>query len=683
MEAGVTTATKRLRRAGVAGFATIATVGGLVLTTGGTALAFQGAGATSGGATLTAGSSVVVYPGVANQALSNITLTLPDGVTTAGNGWNAGDFITFQVNNQSDAELCATASNANASASLAKPTVTATTGASSTAFTGFTVTQKSGSNCSANDQFVLTLTSGAPSDTATTTFTISGLSLSLGTNFPTAPTAVHIGATASNGVPFGTVGTGTASANISVATTGTVSVTAGTSVGATAGTATTLTIPSITVKDVVGGSIATNVNFNLPGTLVWKTAGSLSAPSGVVLGAATGTGTATLTYPISSGTVGAGGTFVLSGAQVTTGTGDTGSQAVTVKSGATTLGSAVQVAFLGGATRIGGADRYATAALIYSQKYGAANTAVIASGANFPDALSATVLAAAKSTGVLLTDPNTLSSSTKQALITGTGPVATVYIVGGPAAVSDNVFNQIAALKNSGGNAINVIRVFGADRYATNAAVDLQAGVTGSLGGGSAIVATGQNFADALAVGPAVYATGWPLILTPTADLNATAKSTISALGISNAVIVGGPKAVSATAEASLKTAGVTVTNRIAGDTRTQTAAEIAKWELTGTGATFAESGYNGNKGLGFSGTTVNIARGDTYPDALAAGAWLGNSAVTQVLLLTDSPTALGAGIPAVLNGANGKYSTTNVNAIGLAAALSTPVVTAAVGAIS
>jgi len=679
----VTTATRRLRRASIAGLATIATTGVTVLASGGTALAFQ-SGATSGGATLTPGASKVVFPGVASQALSNVTLTLPDGVGgTAGNGWSAGDFITFQVNNQSDAELCNTAGNANATASLAKPTVTATTGASSTSFTGFTVAQASGPNCSGNDRFVLTLTSGAPSDTSTTTFTISGLSLSLGSNFPTAPTAVHIGATASNGAPFGTVGTGTASANIAVATTGSVSVTGGTSVGATAGTATTLTIGNITVKDVVGGSIATNVNFNLPAGDTWKTAGTLSAPSGVVLGSATGTGTATLTYPILSGTVGAGGTFVLSGAQITTGAANTGAQDVTVKTVATTLGSAVQVAFLGGQTRIGGADRYATAALIYGQEYGAATSAVIASGANFPDALSATVLAKAKSTGVLLTDPNTLSNATKQALITGTGPVATVYIVGGPAAVSDNVFNQISALKNSAGNAINVIRVFGADRYATNAAVDLQAGVNGAIGNGTAIIATGQNFADALAVGPAVYETGWPLVLTPTADLNATAKSTISALGISSAIIVGGPNAVSATAEASLKTAGVTVTNRLAGADRTQTAAEIAKWELTGTGTNFAETGYSGNNGRGFDGSVLHIARGDNYPDALASGAWLGNGGVMQPLALTQSPTVLGNGIPSLLSGAVANYGTDTINAIGLASAVSTSVVTAAVGSIS
>jgi putative cell wall-binding protein len=632
-----------------------------MLTTGGTAFAAELAGAAASSANPT------VYPGSSANAAGDLTLSM-------ANVRSIGDTLTVQLA-AAGAPGCATTGGAVGFAGT--PTVAVsgpfTAALGSTAGTDtddvkptFTVaTQSSAGACTVagvKDQLVITLTNSAANAGDFYTFTVSGQKIDVGSK-------VGAGAITetSNAHPA------------TIATVSTTKLTVASSLGATDGA--TVTVPTITATDVTGGQIAADVTFTLPAGDVWASKGTLTAPSGVTVDSGT-IATNVLTYAITAGTVGANGTFTLSGATATL----NGSGAHTVDvstNGGTAFGSTLQVAFVAAPTRIGGADRYATAALIYSQKYSAATSAVIASGANFPDALSAPALARAKSTGVLLTDPNNLSGATKQALITGTGPVSTVYIVGGPAAVSDNVFNQSGALKNSSGNAINVIRVFGADRYATNAAVDLQAGVTGTIGGGSAIVATGEGFADALAVGPAIYATGWPLILTPTADLNATAKSTIAALGITNAVIVGGPKAVSATAEASLKTAGVTVTNRLAGDTRTLTAAEIAKWELTGTGATFAESGYNGNAGLGFSGATVNIARGDTYPDALASGAWLGNATVKEVLLLTDSPTALGAGIPALLAGANGTYGTTNVNAIGLAGALSTPTVTAAVGSIS
>jgi len=657
----VTTATRRLRRAGVAGLATIATVGGVIVGTGGTAFAAELAGAVS-----VSGTAPTLYPSTTSNAVPDLNVSI-------ANARSINDTVTVQLG--APGQDCATTgaavsfvgtpsvavsgpftaalgSTAGTNAADVKPTFTAATASSTTTC----------ATAGVKDQLVITLTnSGGAGDFYT--FTVSGQKISVGSKI--------------------TAGNVTETSNAHAATIATVSTTkvTGSSVGATDGA--TINVGTITATDVVGGQITTNVKFTLSGgTDVWATKGTLAAPSGVTVDSGTIAGNV-LTYVISAGTVPANGTFTLSGATATVN--GAGSHTVQVSSNGVNFGSAVQVAFVAAPTRIGGADRYATAALIYGQKYSAATSAVIASGANFPDALSATALARAKATGVMLTDPNTLSGATKQALITGTGPVQTVYIVGGPAAVSDNVFNQIAALKNSAGNAINVIRVFGADRYATNAAVDLQAGVNGTIGGGSAIVATGENFADALAVGPAIYATGWPLILTPSADLNATAKSTISALGITNAVIVGGTKAVSATAEASLKTAGVTVTNRLAGADRTLTATEIAKWELSGVApaAVFAEAGYPGTQGLGFDGGTVNIARGDTYPDALASGAWLGNATVKQVLLLTNSPTSLGSGIPALLAGSVLAYGTSNVNAIGLASALSTPTVTAAVGAIS
>ena len=136
---------------------------------------------------------------------------------------------------------------------------------------------------------------------------------------------------------------------------------------------------------------------------------------------------------------------------------------------------------------------------------GTNNVAVIASGANYPDALSANYLAAGLNGGagtrVLLTDPNVLPQPTSQALITG--GIKTVYIVGGTAAVSANVSNAIAAMHVGNNNAnafINVIRVAGADRYATNNQVDLFNGA--AVGVNTAIVAVGSNFADALSVAP-------------------------------------------------------------------------------------------------------------------------------------------------------------------------------------
>lgn len=702
----MTTATRRLRRASIAGLATFATAA-VVVATAGSAVAFPASGAGGGGSIAQTG-QVTVYPGVASQALNNVTLTLAD---KSGAGWASGDFLTLQLVNGAvvaSPELCSTSTNVNATASLATipaADVTALSGGA-TAFTGFSIAQTSGANCSAKDNIVLTFTAGAPADTNNTVFTITGLSLSLGTNFPTAPAVVNLVATASNGAPFGTVNAGTATATthtaapLDLATVGNVSVTGGTVVGVTSGAA-NVTVGPIVTTDVTGGHLTTNISYTLTGSGdLWATAGTLSLPSGLVLGTAATAGGAVLTFTF-TGTATAGQAITLTGATVNFAAA-AGAHTVGVRSNSVLFGSP-QIAFLGAQNRVGGADRYGTAALIFNEAFSTvtattagitpaflaphvATSVVVTSGTNYPDALSSAYLAASLGTGILLTDPNLLPSATQQVLING--HINTVYIVGGTAAVSSNVQNAIAALKNPATSAnLNVIRIAGADRYATNQAADLNSGVVGS-GSQTAVLATGTNFADALAASPAIAAKHYPLILTTPNALSASAAATITALGVKNIVILGGTSAVSAAVETSVKALpGVTVLQRLAGADRTQTAQQIALWETQGVPA----GSYTALLPLGFFwGATVNvdITNGANFPDALAAGPALATAGTLtagvptgEPLLLTASPTVLGAGIPAFLGGSAAHVNT--VSAVGLASAVSPSVLASAAGSIS
>jgi ell wall binding domain 2 (CWB2) len=340
--------------------------------------------------------------------------------------------------------------------------------------------------------------------------------------------------------------------------------------------------------------------------------------------------------------------------------------------------------------RTGGTDRYATAGQLFTQNSfvgGGAHVAVIASGANYPDALSANYLAAGLNAGVgtrvLLTDPNVLPQPTQQALITS--GITTVYIVGGPAAVSTNVSNAIAAMHVSNNNAnafINVIRVAGADRYATNNQVDL---FNGASAVNTAIVAVGSNFADALAAAPVIVTKKFPLVLTDGGTLSAAATSTLVNLGIRNVLIVGGTSAVSAAVEASIKALGITIAYRIAGADRTLTASSIATYETTGTGtaAFAATSAYAALNGLGLNIAQVYVARGDGFADALAAGTvagGVGGSAIGAILL-TGDPNTLGAGIPGYLGGKAANVTTLTV--LGLTSAVSVATANAAVASLS
>jgi putative cell wall-binding protein len=92
----------------------------------------------------------------------------------------------------------------------------------------------------------------------------------------------------------------------------------------------------------------------------------------------------------------------------------------------------------GGATRIAGADRYATAAAIAGAAFpGGAPTAYLASGEAFPDALSAGPAAAVRGGPVLLAKANQLPTATGREL--DRLRISRLVVVGGPSVVSDAV----------------------------------------------------------------------------------------------------------------------------------------------------------------------------------------------------------------------------------------------------
>ena len=420
----MTTATRRLRRASVAGLATIATAAAVVGSAG------VASANITGGTMQTVSSQTTTFPGKTGQALSNVTFTIPDA---SGAGWSAGDFITFDLATTAvpTATVCNTTANALQTASLsAKPGVAGLDGGS-TAFTGFTVTQGSSANCTAQDSFTVSFTAGAPSDTNNTVFTISGLAVSLGAAVPTGnlflSSAVNglSAPLAPTGELVGTIG----SASLSTSSTG---VAAG---------ATAVAIKPVVLTDVVGGKFGGSISFHASGTDTFTTVGTLTTPTGVTVTNTPAAG-AVVTFNVSAAGP-AGGVYTLTGAQLTV-NGPAGAHLVTVSTTGTYAGPALtaQYAFVGATTREGGADRYGTAALLFNNEFGAgvvapqtpATIAVVASGANYPDALSANYLAGINGTGVLLTDPNILPSSTQQIL--SNGKIATVYIVGGTAAIS-------------------------------------------------------------------------------------------------------------------------------------------------------------------------------------------------------------------------------------------------------
>ncbi|MGV3734095.1 MAG: cell wall-binding repeat-containing protein [Microcella sp.] len=177
------------------------------------------------------------------------------------------------------------------------------------------------------------------------------------------------------------------------------------------------------------------------------------------------------------------------------------------------------------ATRLAGADRYTTSALISQYGFPGVPTAsdppagggvpvvYLANGATFPDALSAGP-AAALEDGPLLLTPSTSLPAAITAELDRLNP-AEIVIVGGASVVSPAVAAAAAAYTTG-----PVTRLGGANRYETSRKIAERMLDRGLAPGSNLWVATGSNFPDALSAGAAAASQGVPILL-----VNGTASS--------------------------------------------------------------------------------------------------------------------------------------------------------------
>ena len=175
-------------------------------------------------------------------------------------------------------------------------------------------------------------------------------------------------------------------------------------------------------------------------------------------------------------------------------------------------------------TRIAGSNRYQTAERVAAETIRVLNAsgtyngdAFIATGANFPDALGASPVAASQGMPVFLADP-------ARSTVSLPGSVKRVWITGGTAVVSQGVENS---LKSKLGTA-SVKRLAGGDRFATAAAV-ARFGVSRGMQWDGVGITTGMNFPDALAAGPVLGSKNTVMLLTDSNSVPAPTRSALSA----------------------------------------------------------------------------------------------------------------------------------------------------------
>jgi|GEM_PF-2234734 len=259
---------------------------------------------------------------------------------------------------------------------------------------------------------------------------------------------------------------------------------------------------------------------------------------------------------------------------------------------------------------VAGATRYDTAIEASKRAYpDGASTVVIATGANWPDALGGAALAGQVDGPLLLTTPGALPSAVLSEI--GRLKATDAYILGGIGAVSAAVQAELET-RLSG----DVTRLAGADRYGTaNKVADEVIGLAEQdVGGfsGKAYVATGANFPDALGASPLAASAGTPILLAAP-DAMPYLPDAVDA-----AVLLGGTGAVTAKTENGVETAlGAGAVTRVGGADRYETAAKVADFGVT--------------SGMHWDG--VGVATGAAFPDALSGGAMLGS--FDSVLLLT------------------------------------------------
>ncbi len=293
-------------------------------------------------------------------------------------------------------------------------------------------------------------------------------------------------------------------------------------------------------------------------------------------------------------------------------------------------------------TRLSGATRYGTMQSIVAQSWkdGSASTIIVASGAAFPDALSASALSGAYNAPVILTDPVTLSPEAEAEIARVSNGSAKVYIIGGPVAVSADVENSIATTNG----VAETSRIAGANRIETG----LKVYETGKASwGDTAIVVSVDGFADALSIGAFASYDKAPIFGATGGAINDAEVQAIKDGGFNKIVVVGGDASVNFEALKAQLGDGVQYT-RLAGQTRYDTSAEVVAWETsttpTGDEATFAPA-----TPLSYDGMAV--ASGVNFPDALASVNLLGQSG--SALLLLDGTDASKAAIDSVI-GTNG-----------------------------
>ena len=263
-------------------------------------------------------------------------------------------------------------------------------------------------------------------------------------------------------------------------------------------------------------------------------------------------------------------------------------------------------------SRIGGADRWETSALISKETFATGvDVAYLASGVDYPDALAGGAVACHRGAPVLLTKADSIPAAVA-AELDRLNPKS-IVILGGESAVAASLVAVADAYTDG-----SVTRIAGENGYATAGAL---AEASFDAGVDVVFVASGENFPDALGGGAAAAKLGGPVLLTKANALPVETELTLTKLNPDHIVVLGGENAVSKAVLDKLKTDDPAI-ERLAGLDRFATSAATSAAISADTST---------------SATTVYIANGLTFPDALSGAPAAASDDAPILLVKSDS----------------------------------------------
>lgn len=187
--------------------------------------------------------------------------------------------------------------------------------------------------------------------------------------------------------------------------------------------------------------------------------------------------------------------------------------------------------------RLSGLNRYETALAIAKAGWTVSDNVVLATGENFPDSLCATPLSKQLNAPILLTTKSKLDKNLLDEI--KSLKVKNVYIIGGEGVISKDIADNLEALAS-----VNVIRLYGQDRFKTSVAIADYMYKNYSLSN-EIVAATGYNFPDALSIAPIAAKLNMPILLTSKDQIPENMDTFLTSHNIKKTFIIGGPAIIS------------------------------------------------------------------------------------------------------------------------------------------